>query len=120
MLRYRQCATPAGALRVRIAAGFVSRALGLLVGAPLDPQEGLLIAPCASIHTIGMRYPIDVVFLDRAGCVLRVCAAVRAGRMRFARGARGVLELRSGAATRLGLDRGVRLPELADALHRIW
>jgi hypothetical protein len=116
MARYRQCATPAGFLRVRLADHFVTRALGLLVGAPLEPDEGLLIAPCASIHTIGMRYPIDVVFVDREGLVVRVCAQVRAGRMRFASGARGVLELRSGVAARHGLGPGARLSELATAL----
>jgi uncharacterized protein len=116
MATYQQCATPTGAVRVRIADHFVARALGLLVGAPLDPTEGLLISPCSSIHTIGMRYPIDVVFVDRQARVLRVCARVRAGRMRFAPGARGVLELRSGIAARLGLAPGVQLPELATSL----
>ena len=116
MASFRQCTTPAGELRVRIADRFVARALGLLVGTPLDPGEGLLIAPCASIHTIGMRYPIDVVFVDREARVLRVCPEVRAGRMRFAPRARGVLELRGGIAARHGLAPGVRLPELAAAL----
>jgi uncharacterized membrane protein (UPF0127 family) len=116
MASFLHCKTPAGELRVRIADRFVARALGLLVGTPLDPAEGLLIAPCASIHTIGMRYPIDVVFIDREARVLRVCAEVRAGRMRFAPGARGVLELRGGIAARHGLAPGVRLPELAAAL----
>ncbi len=116
MATYQHCTTPAGVLRVRVADWFVTRALGLLVAAPLGPAEGLLISPCASIHTIGMRYPIDVVFVDREARVLRVCAQVRAGRMRFAPGARGVLELRSGSAARYGLAPGVRLPDLAAAL----
>jgi hypothetical protein len=115
---YRQCAAPAGVLRVRVADRFLTRALGLLVGAPLDPVEGLLIAPCSSIHTIGMRYAIDVVFLDREARVLRVCDEVRPGRMRFARGARGVLELRSGSAARLRISPGIRLTELAAALSK--
>jgi uncharacterized membrane protein (UPF0127 family) len=110
------CATSAGTLRVRVADGFISRALGLLVGAPLRAAEGLLIAPCSSIHTIGMRYPIDVVFVARDARVLRVYPNVRAGRLRFAPGARGVLELRSGVAALYGLEPGVRLRELAAAL----
>jgi uncharacterized membrane protein (UPF0127 family) len=99
-----------------VADRFWTRALGLLVGAPLDPAEGLLISPCSSIHTLGMRYPIDVVFVDREGCVMRVFAAVRAGRVRFARGAQAVVELRAGIAAEHGLREGVRLDELADAL----
>jgi Uncharacterized ACR, COG1430 len=65
---------------------------------------------------IGMRYPIDVVFLDRAGCVLRICSHVKAGRMRWARGARGALELRSGVAAGHGLVPGLQLVELVAAL----
>ena len=116
MAGYQHCATPAGTLRIRVADRFLSRALGLLVGAPLEPGEGLLIAPCSSIHTLCMRYPIDVLFVDGQARVLRVCAEVRPGRMRFALGARGVLELRGGSAARHGLVPGVRLPELAPAL----
>jgi uncharacterized protein len=116
MSRYQKCSTPSGVLRVRVADRFWNRALGLLVGAPLDLTEGLLIAPCSSIHTIGMRYAIDAVFIDRDGRVLRVCPDVRVGRMRFAPGARAVLELRSGMAAEHGLRPGVQLDELAPAL----
>lgn len=116
MARYQQCQTPRGTLRVRVADRFWTRALGLLVGKPLELTEGLLIAPCSSIHTIGMRYAIDVVFVDDSGRVVRVCPDVRVGRMRFARGARGVLELRSGVAAEHGLAPGVQLGELATEL----
>jgi len=116
MATSHECATPAGVLEVRVADNFLSRALGLLIGAPLRAGEGLLIAPCAAIHTFGMRYAIDVVFVDRRGRVLKVCPEVRAGRMRIARGARGVLELRAGAAARHGLSAGAQLAELAAAL----
>lgn len=116
MARVLDCPTPAGDLRVRVADWFMARALGLLVGEPLDPTEGLLISPCSSIHTIGTRYPIDLVFVDREARVVRVYADVRAGRLRFAPGARGVLELRSGAAVQQSAVLGVQLPELASAL----
>lgn len=111
------CTTPAGALTVRIADSFVTRGLGLLVGKALGDGEGLLIAPCSAVHTVGMRYPIDVVFLDRQARVLKVCPAVRAGRMRFRLRAHAVLELRAGAAGRQGLTPGTCLPELARALR---
>ena len=116
MASFEPCATPRGVLKVRVADNFVSRALGLLVDRPLTAEEGLLIAPCSSIHTIGMRYAIDVVFVDRKARVLQVYHDVRAGRVRIARGARGVLELRSGVAARHRLVCGVRLPGLAAAL----
>jgi len=116
MATIERCVTPGGILSVRLADNLVTRGLGLLVGRPLTAGEGLLIAPCASIHTVGMRYAIDVVFVDRRARVLRVYPDVRAGRVRIARGARGALELRSGVAAQHGLTSGVRLQELAAAL----
>jgi uncharacterized membrane protein (UPF0127 family) len=116
MSTYQTCATPGGSLRVRIADSFISRGLGLLVGTPIERDEGLLIAPCSSIHTIGMRYAIDVVFVDREARVRRVCEEVRAGRLRFGWGARAVLELRAGVAAQHGIVPGVELAALARAL----
>lgn len=116
MSKLQRCVTPAGVLWVRVADSFLTRGLGLLVGEPLQVTEGLLIAPCSSIHTIGMRYPIDVVFVDRQARVLRVCSNVKFGRLRFAPRARAVLELRSGVALQHGLAAGVRLQELEAAL----
>jgi uncharacterized protein len=115
MGRVLDCTTPAGGLKVRVAKNFVSRALGLLVGAPLGPAEALLIAPCSSVHTFGMRYPIDVVFLDRDARIVRVCPEVPAGRVRFAAGACAALEMRAGTAARLGLGTGSQLCALAAA-----
>jgi uncharacterized membrane protein (UPF0127 family) len=116
MARVLDCPTPAGGLRVRMADSFVARALGLLVGVPLGQAEALLIAPCSSIHTIGMRYPIDVVFVDGDARIIRVFPEVRAGRIRVAPGARGALELCAGAAAQHRLTPGIQLTELAPAL----
>ena len=41
-----------------------ARRTGLLKSLPLQVGEGLLLAPCAHIHTVGMQFNIDVVFLD--------------------------------------------------------
>jgi len=106
------CPTPGGHLAVRLATRFLARARGLLAGPPLELDEAMLIAPCSSIHTFGMPYPIDVVFLDRNARVVRVCAQVPAGRMRFGWGVAAVLELRAGQAARHGLAAGVELESL--------
>jgi uncharacterized protein len=75
------------------------RVLGLLVHPPLRAGGGLWLDPCGGIHTWGMRYPIDVLFLDRELRVLRVARNVRPWRMVFApRGTRSVVELPAGAA----------------------
>lgn len=55
-----------------IAATPWSRLRGLLGHAPLQPGEGLLLRGEKSIHTIGMGFPIDVLFLDRAGRVVHL------------------------------------------------
>ncbi|MDR0359445.1 MAG: DUF192 domain-containing protein [bacterium] len=77
----------------------LGRALGLLTRSRLPPGTGMWLHPCRSIHTVGMRFPIDVVFVDRRSVVVRVDAWVRPGRMvPFVRRARGVVELPAGTA----------------------
>ncbi len=83
--------------------GVLERMRGLLWRPKLAQGQGLLIAPCNSVHTIGMRYAIDVVFLNREGRVLKVFPAVKPLRFAAARGARQVIELAAGEAARLGL-----------------
>ena|SRR3569833_1373509 len=92
------------AARCYRAIGWLERGLGLLVGAPLEADEALWIDPCGSVHTWGMRYSIDVVFLDRAGVVLRVTRDVRPWRVAPApRGTRSAIEMRGGSAERVRL-----------------
>ena len=75
-----------------------ARAIGLL-STPRPPADGvgLLLDPGRGIHTIGMRYAIDVAFLDRHLRILRVASAVSPNRIRCApKGTRFCLETRSG------------------------
>ncbi|HEX7814873.1 DUF192 domain-containing protein [Dyella sp.] len=85
-----------------------SRLCGLLGRPPLRPdaEEALLLSPCGAVHTIGMRYALDIVFLDRIGRVLDCHAALSPGRMRHCRGARLTLELSAGSLARLRPQRG--------------
>lgn len=88
--------------------GWWERLRGLLgTGAP--PREALYIAPCRGVHTAGMRYAIDVVFVDGHGRVLRVVEQLAPWRMASAPGARAVVELPAGSVRRLALARGERL-----------
>ena len=84
---------------VPVASSRLSRLLGLAL-LPREATAGLLIPGCASIHTFGMRFPIDVHFLDAQGLTLSVRHAVRPRRVERHRGARSVLELPSGAGAR--------------------
>ena len=78
------------------------RALGYLGRRTVNAREGLWFDRCSSIHTVGMRASIDVVFVDRDATVLRVVP--RAPRNRFFTGgprAAAVLELAGGVAEEL-------------------
>jgi len=81
---------------VEVAATFGRRALGLLGRRALPPGQGLWLAPCAAVHTVGMRFPLDLIFLDRTLRVVRVARGVPAGRIVRGRGAHSVLEIAAG------------------------
>ena len=84
-----------GGQGVFVARSWRSRLLGLALLADLDPGLALLIPRCSSVHTFGMRFPIDVAFLDAAGRELRVVRGLRPGRVVAHRGAAAVLERRT-------------------------
>ena len=58
------------ATKVRIADKFLTRLVGLLKRTHLGPEEALWLMPSKGIHTIGMKFPIDVVFLSKDFYVL--------------------------------------------------
>jgi len=85
------------------------RMRGLLGRPPLKPGEGMLLAPCAAVHTIGMGCPIDLVFLSRDGVALKLAPRTPPFRIRAARGADMTLELWAGAISERRLAKGSRL-----------
>jgi uncharacterized protein len=95
--------------RCRVADKPWTRLRGLLGRRGLPEGEGLLLRPVAAIHTWFMRFPIDVVFLDRELAIVGVEEALKPWRFAGRRGARSVLELRAGECKRLGLNSGERL-----------
>lgn len=110
MRKVIELALPGTALRVRVgvADGWLSRGIGLLATRRLDDPCGLWIKSCNSIHTFWMRYPIDVLFLDKTGTVLRVVPQLKPWRMAACRRAHTTLELRAGLAATLGLRSGMQ------------
>lgn len=97
-------------LNVMVAASMLSRMRGLLGRPSLLSREGMLLRSCNLVHTFGMRYPIDVVFLRRDGMVLKVADAVRPSRACGHLRACSVLELAAGEALRCGIAPGLTLP----------
>ncbi len=93
--------------RVGRAETFLRRLVGLLGRPPLSEGEGLWIAPCRSVHSLGMRHPIDVLFLDDQGQVIGAYPGFPPMRLtRFFLKAKGALELPQGALKRTNTSRG--------------
>src|SRR5262245_44116650 len=87
-----------------------TRLRGLLGTSGLAPGEGLWIRPCRQVHMFGMRYAIDVVFLDERLGVLHTISALAPWAMSpRVGGATSVIELPAGTLARLGVAPGARL-----------
>lgn len=109
ILQGRTAAGRTDSVRVRPATTPWTRMVGLLGRASLPEDEGLLLSPAWSIHTWAMRFPIDVVFVDRDDRILRIVEAMAPWRLVSERRAHGVVELAAGRARKLGLRVGERL-----------
>ena len=90
---------------VQIANSFITRLVGLLGRKNISDNQALHILPCASIHTFGMRFSIDVVFLDINGRVVGFADNVKPNRIRFAPpGGISVIEVAEGNRSKTGIN----------------
>jgi hypothetical protein len=94
------------AARLEAAHSGPARRKGLLGRKGLEPGEGLWIAPCESVHTFFMKFPIDLVYLDRNHQVKKVKKGVGAWRLSGCLSARSVLELPAGTIRESRTERG--------------
>jgi uncharacterized membrane protein (UPF0127 family) len=79
-------------LETRVARRFGERLLGLAW--TRSPRAAAMLIPrCRSVHTIGMRFPLDLFWVDGRGEIVRVDRGVRPWRVRTCRTARGVIEV---------------------------
>jgi uncharacterized membrane protein (UPF0127 family) len=83
-------------LDVRLAATFAARLLGLAFLPDVPAHAGLLLPHTRAVHTFGMRFALDLVWLDRGRRAVRVDRAVAPRRVAACRRADAVLELRAG------------------------
>jgi hypothetical protein len=107
------------ALRLHVCASFRARLVGWGRGpgdaphtAAASAMSGVWLQPCSAVHTLWLRRPIDLAFIDAGGRIQRTCAAVPPRRGRISRGAAAVLELAPGALLTWGLAPGVRVAVL--------
>ena len=93
-----------GGIHVIRANTWLKRLVGLLGHSSLPDTESMLFEPGGGIHTIGMRFSIDVVYLDKDNTVLGIVEDMKPWRFSFApKGTKAVLELSSGNAKRTGI-----------------
>jgi uncharacterized membrane protein (UPF0127 family) len=85
------------------------RMRGLLWRRPLREREALLINHCASVHTWGMRYPLDLAFMDRKWRISKLVRDIRPWRMAWCVAAAITLEMPAGTIDRLKLKTGMQL-----------
>ncbi|MGW3496978.1 DUF192 domain-containing protein [Streptomyces sp. NPDC001020] len=96
-----------GPVPLEVALSARARRRGLLGRAGIE--GALLLSPASAVHTLGMRFAIDVAYLDRAMRVMAV-RTMLPGRIGLPRPrARHVLEAEAGAMERWGIQRGVRI-----------
>ena len=82
--------------RVEVADRGARRSKGLLGRNGLEPGEGMWIVPCEAVHTFGMRFPIDLVYVDSNKRVRKVRSAVSPWRLSACLSAHSVIELAVG------------------------
>jgi uncharacterized protein len=89
-------------MQVHVCESRLERGRGLLLRPRPDMHTAFLLRNCRAVHTIGMTYPLDVLFCDASGRILRIvhglgpCRVVRESR------ARQVWELCAGATSHWG------------------
>ena len=94
---------------VEVADTSAKRRTGLLKHEKLEPGEGLWIVPCESVHTFFMKFPIDLLYLDRHHKVRKARSAVRPWRLSACLLAHSVLELPAGTVKQSGTQAGDEL-----------
>jgi uncharacterized membrane protein (UPF0127 family) len=91
----------------RIADGFVTRLVGLLRDKTLELGDGLWIKPCNSIHSIGMQFIFDAVFLDKDLKVVNLMREMKPWRIsKMVWSAHSVLEVPAGTIAQTGTELG--------------
>jgi uncharacterized membrane protein (UPF0127 family) len=94
---------------IDIADTSAKRTTGLLKHTELRAGEGLWIVPCEGVHTFFMKFPLDLVYIDRKNVVRKVVRDVRPWRVSLCLTAHSVVELPVGAIEGSGTGRGDEL-----------
>lgn len=97
------------ACHVQLTETVLERTRGLLGRPKPGSDEALLITPCNAVHTFGMRYALDLVYIARNGAVRKIVHALPPRRLSGCLRAHAVLELVAGTVAHWNLDRGMKM-----------
>ena len=96
--------------RAELASSFLARFVGLMGRPGLRPGGGLVIIPCNSVHMFFMRFPLDILHLDKEGRVLRALPDLKPWSVGpIVRGSHAVVELPAGTIAATGTRAGHRI-----------
>lgn len=93
-------------MQVNVCEGAIERGRGLLFRRRPDAATAYLLPDCRAVHTIGLAYPIDVIFCDANGRILRIRSSLRPCRLARERRATQVWELAGGTTMQWGWQVG--------------
>ncbi|MEO1816477.1 MAG: DUF192 domain-containing protein [Acetobacterium sp.] len=95
---------------IKVADRFFTRLVGLLKTDGLNEKQGLLLKKCNQVHTFGLKFPIDVIFLSKDGDILHMEQEMGPGKVSpHIKTAYWVLELKSGSGIHYKLEINQRL-----------
>lgn len=94
---------------VTVADDFFSRFVGLMGRKSMRANQCFIIAPCSSVHTIGMKFSIDVIFVDTNKVIVKMVKELKPFRMASANKAKYTIEVAAGMAQQKNLKLGDQL-----------
>ena len=95
------------ASNVTVAGSIFARLKGLLGKKGLKDGEGMYLEPCLQIHTCFMKFPIDVLFIDKSNIVIHIIKALKPFRFSGVYiNAKAVIELASGVIEKTTIEIG--------------
>ena len=103
------------ASRVEIAVSRRDRRRGLLGRLRLDANAALVLVPCAAVHTACMKFPIDVIFMNKEGRAVHIVSRLQPWRVAMSAAAYGVIELAAGSVEKHDVRVGDLIRLVGDA-----
>lgn len=96
--------------KIKPANNFFSRSIGLLTKTSLNAGEGILFCPCNSIHSIGMKFIFDAIFIDKNKKIVHLMPSIKPFKLSpVIFNAKYVLEVKNGTTETLNLKIGDEL-----------